>query len=39
MFHFAEMRYGKSIRNVPINSLILIALLVFALLVGPARIV
>lgn len=37
MFHFNDMRYGKSIRNIPLNSIVLIALIVFVLLSGPAQ--
>lgn len=37
MFHFDGMRYGKSIRNVPINSIILIVFLIVALFSGPVQ--
>jgi len=37
MFSFQDMRYGKSFRNVPINSVILIVLLIFALFSGPIQ--
>jgi len=37
MFHLDDMRYGKSFRNVPLNSIILIALLIFALFAGPVQ--
>jgi len=37
MFHIDDMRSGRSIRNVPINSIILIVLIVLALLSGPVQ--
>ena len=37
MFHIDDMRYGKSVRNVPVNSLILIVLMILFLLAGPVQ--
>ena len=37
MFHFEDMRYGKSFRNVPVNSIILVILLAFVFFSGPAQ--
>ncbi len=37
MFQFDDWRYGKSVRNVPLNSIILIALLIFALFSSPVQ--
>jgi len=36
-FHFDDMRYGHSFRNVPINTILLIALIVIIVFSGPSQ--
>jgi len=37
MFHIHDMRYGHSVRNIPVNTILLVALIVLLLLSGPAQ--
>ncbi len=37
MFHIDDMRYGKSIRNVPMNSVILVVLMIVLFFAGPVQ--
>ena len=37
MFHIHDMRYGHSVRNIPVNTILLVILIVLLLLPGPAQ--